>query len=222
MPLSEVEGFKLRLNDALHRTGMSKAELARKIEEQPQLLNKWFNTEINRIPGAAYVAKLADALNVNLVWLVTGKGDMSQTPRQKGLTEVVSIPFCDVQFTETNGTVYHENHLRAPATFGQDFFLRRGLNPADCKLIRTQDNGMAPLIQEGDLALICDRLESLESGAIYAISYNNQVMLRRLIKQFNTLIVIAENKDYPEAKFEDEPGVKVRVIGKVIARFGTV
>jgi transcriptional regulator with XRE-family HTH domain len=65
-----MQEFETRLQRALERAGLSQAELARRIEAHPNLVNSWVSGR--RRPSLAYLAKLAPALEVGTDWLLLG------------------------------------------------------------------------------------------------------------------------------------------------------
>ena len=156
----DSNAFRLRLSLAIAESGKTKAQIAREIGETSQLLNKWLNTDQQRLPSANYVVKLAEVLKVNLLWLITGEGS-----RKSNL-----------------------------------------LSPVD-----------------GDCILIdCSKIEKIENGAIYAIAYDHELMVKRLIKEFGKLIIKSENPAYHDVVLEAEAANRVYIIGRVIERPGVL
>jgi len=71
--MSESAGngeFRQRLRMALSRTGISQAELARRIGVHPNLVNNWVAGR--RHPSLQNLAALAPVLKVDIHWLVLG------------------------------------------------------------------------------------------------------------------------------------------------------
>ena len=65
-----------------HKAGGVKARFAELLRINPSYLNRWVND--GSLPSAEHLANMAEKLNVNINWLLTGKGpmyiDKSQSP----------------------------------------------------------------------------------------------------------------------------------------------
>ena len=66
------------------------------------------------------------------------------------------------------------------------------------------------------------KLKGLQKD-IYALIYDDTLKVKRLIKDFNTLIIKSDNKDYPDITVSaDEANQKIFIVGKVIERSGVI
>jgi len=54
------------------------------------------------------------------------------------------------------------------------------------------------------------------AGAIYAAGLEDTIMVKRVEKRPNKLVLISENSNYQDIVFEGEEMNSVRIIGKVI------
>lgn len=224
----DFSGFRERLTGAFAESGMSKSDLARAIGESPQLLNRWMNSGQKTLPAASYVARLASALRVNVLWLITGEG-----PRRSNLladvmapeSELVEIPEFEVTLgagAEGEPTWEELQHI-VPVAYPRAFFTSRGLNPAYCKIMKIHGDSMAPLILDGDKVLIdCEPVEQIHNNSVYAIAYDHQLMAKRLIKDFDRLIIKSINPDYPDLVLDSTDANRVRILGRILARSGTI
>ncbi|MGN0902411.1 MAG: XRE family transcriptional regulator [Succinivibrio sp.] len=226
--MSDSESFKLRLSGACTRAGLTKAELARRIGESPQLVNTWMNSSYENLPAANRVAKIAEALGVNIMWLISGEGSMYSNVialdnEEFPSADFIQIPESAVSFGagECPEPTYEELRETLPATYRKDFFSRHGLNPHKCKRVRVQGDSMSPLILDGDCILIdCEHVDHIDNGAVYAIAYDHNLMVKRLISQFGRLVIKSENTSYPDVILSEEEAQNVIILGKVIERSG--
>ena len=91
-----------------------------------------------------------------------------------------------------------DNRFDFKLQFHKDWLASKG-NSDDMSMIRVSGNSMEPTIQHGDVALINHAINHIDTpGAIYAISVDGQVSLKRLqaISETGKIKVISDNKDY--------------------------
>ena len=70
--------FLVRLQDALERKGVRRPWLAKETGIPLSTINTWFS--YRRYPRLDEAARIAETLEVNLDWLVTGRGTHSDFP----------------------------------------------------------------------------------------------------------------------------------------------
>lgn len=228
--MSDFNSFKSRLLLAVKKSLLSNAEIARRADISPQLLNNWLKKDQDNLPAANYLARLASVLNVNLLWLITGNGSIEKSNvlvlEDQNSNDFIQIPEYKVNFGAGDcfEPTYEEVHEIAPTAYRRDFFLNHGLDYKQCKRLRVKGNSMEPIIQDGDCILVdCSPVTQIDNGAIYALIYDDTLKVKRLIKDFNTLIIKSDNKDYPDITVSaDEANQKIFIVGKVIERSGVI
>ena len=137
-----TEGFPQRLKRAIEEEGVSKSELARRIDTAPNVVGSWLK---GTTPGFDHVVACARALNVSLEWLAAGVGKMrGELPGG----EFVALDYL-AQSDPVGEMVYEA---------GRYAFRRSWI---DCmggsqQFITTKmpSDAMAPLIQPGALLLV--------------------------------------------------------------------
>ena len=75
---------------------------------------------------------------------------------------------------------------------------------------------MEPMIKEGDTVLIDQSQKNILAGAIYAVGVEDTILIKRLEKHPNKLVLCSDNKDYESIYLESEEADGLRIIGKVI------
>jgi len=230
--MSDSNSFRMRLDFALTQSGLSKADLARAIGETPQLINKWTNSEYKNLPAANYIAKVSKALKINMIWLVTGMGKMTDESNVMALNsedelsdEFIQVPEYEVCFGA--GACYEPSYEEVkevlPATYRKEYFERRGVNPKFCKRFHVKGTSMQPLINDGDCILVdCEPKTTIVNGSVYALIYDHILCVKRLIKDFNRLIIKSDNKDYPDIVLTEDEAKQIIIVGKVIERSGSI
>jgi phage repressor protein C with HTH and peptisase S24 domain len=226
--MSDAKSFQARFKERLEQTGISKAELARRIGETPQLVQSWLAGEYDNLPAANRLAKLADALGVNFLWLVTGKGSPESNVISMAADTTPDPNFVTVlEYKVSFGAgaeqepSYDELEETRLAAYRKEWLDKIGINPENCKRVTVHGHSMEPLIQDGDCLLIdCSHVDHIEDGEIYAIAYDHTLMVKRLIKEFDLLIIKSDNSNYPKIELRGEEANRVRIIGRVIERSG--
>jgi phage repressor protein C with HTH and peptisase S24 domain len=235
----DAEAFAGRLRELIEKSGMTRAELARKIGETPQLIQAWVKNDLKSLPAANRVAKLARALNVDMMWLVTGEGSkhtnvltgfmITDTPdtiqKQNIYSDFITVPEYKVEFGcgASPEPTYDELTETLPATYRRDWFESKGIDPKRCKRVRVHGESMSPLINDGDCILIYENAdEPIVDGGIYAIAYDHQLMVKRLYKTFTGLVIKSENPEFIEEKLEGQQLEKICILGRVIERSGSL
>jgi phage repressor protein C with HTH and peptisase S24 domain len=75
---------------------------------------------------------------------------------------------------------------------------------------------MEPEIKDGDTVLIDESQKDILAGAIYAIGIEDTIMVKRLEKLPQTLVLLSDNKSYSPIYLKKEDMNSIRIIGKVL------
>ena len=184
--------------------------------------------------NALAAQKIADALGVNVEWLVTGEGNMikpniislDNADSDKLPAGFVQIPEYKICFGagEAEEPTYEEIQDCVPAYFRSTFFSDRGINPKNCKRFKVIGDSMIPLINDGDYITVdCTPKDYIENNQIYALVFDHSLRIKRLIKSFKTLTIRSDNQIYPDEVLTlEEAAQMIHIIGKVIERSGSV
>ncbi len=184
--------------------------------------------------NAMAAQKIADALGVNVEWLVTGEGNMikpniislDNADSDKLPAGFVHIPEYKICFGagEAEEPTYEEIQDCVPAYFRSSFFSDRGINPKNCKRFKVIGDSMIPLINSGDYITVdCTPKDYIENNQIYALVFDHSLRVKRLIKSFKTLTIRSDNSIYPDEVLTlEEAAQMIHIIGKVIERSGSV
>lgn len=184
--------------------------------------------------NAMVAQKIADALGVNVEWLVTGEGNMikpniislDNADSDKLPAGFVQIPEYKICFGagEAEEPTYEEIQDCVPAYFRSSFFSDRGINPKNCKRFKVIGDSMIPLINSGDYITVdCTPKDYIENNQIYALVFDHSLRVKRLIKSFKTLTIRSDNSIYPDEVLTlEEAAQMIHIIGKVIERSGSV
>lgn len=81
----EATTFGDRMAGAREASGMSQAQLARRLGVKEKTIEKWEN-DLSE-PRANRLSMLAGLLNVSILWLISGDGDAPDVPGEASVTE---------------------------------------------------------------------------------------------------------------------------------------
>ncbi|TFH41233.1 MAG: helix-turn-helix transcriptional regulator, partial [ANME-2 cluster archaeon] len=77
-------------------------------------------------------------------------------------------------------------------------------------------NSMEPEMKDGDTILIDESQRDILAGAIYAVGVDDTIMVKRVEKHPNKLVLLSDNKDYSPIYLQGSEINSARIIGKVI------
>lgn len=192
------------------KRGIEQIELARMLgKKSGSSISSWESGTYT--PKIGTLAKIADIFNVDLDDLMNI--DLSDTSTPTNLipisrASIVSIPILGTIkcgqpiLAEENITGYREE-LSDRLPSGNLFYLR------------SQGDSMLPTIPEGSLVLIREQ-PTVEYGEVAAVLVNGdtEATLKRVKKQGDIVMLIADNPDYPPYVItKDNPA---RIIGKAV------
>jgi len=153
------------------------------------------------------VAALARACGVSLDWITFGTGEAPSLPESpvptRGGRQTV-IPWIDDR----------EEGLRIGRAW-LDATLAR--DPGTLRLLSIAGDAMAPTLQDGDLAIIDTASRQVQGGAIFALSVEGSVLLRRLERRLGGGIrALADNDRYPPQELTAKEADDLTILGEII------
>ena len=77
-------------------------------------------------------------------------------------------------------------------------------------------NSMEPELKEGDVVLIDESQKDILAGSIYAVGIDDTIMVKRLEKRPQKLVLLSENPKNETIYMEGEDLNRVQIIGKVL------
>lgn len=155
---------------------------------------------------------LSNAFGLNPEWLESGTGEPFH-PKDSA-EEFMKIPKVRARLSAGGGSfeVAHEV---------EDFFmfrtrwLRKKGTPDTMVLMSINGNSMEPELYDGDTVLVDQSQTQIYAGAVYAVGIEDTIMVKRLEKLPNKLVLRSTNPGYDPIYLEGEERETVRIIGKV-------
>lgn len=197
---------------------LTQKEFGSKIGRSHQAIQKY---ESNETPvKQAMLILISQAYNVNPDWLLNGTGEMflDNTSRQQEYSDIISIPYYpEVSAAAGSGAlVYDENTVKHIQISSAIINISTGDNVC---LINATGNSMQPVIDDRDLLLVDLSQKLITDEGIYVIRLDTTLVVKRVQKILNGIILISDNPQYPprEISADNFNENDAAVIGKVIA-----
>lgn len=197
---------------------MNQNEFANKIHKVTRTLQKYESGEI--VPDYSIIQLIAKTFNVNPDWLLNGTGEMflDNTNNKQEQSDIISIPYYpEVSAAAGSGAlVYDENTVKHLQISSAIINISTGDNVC---LINATGNSMQPVIDDRDLLLVDLSQKLITDEGIYVIRLDTTLVVKRVQKILNGIILISDNPQYPprEISANNFNENDAAVIGKVIA-----
>lgn len=167
------------------------------------------NVERRDSKSCSHTAQIAAALNVDLEWLSTGKGEMRKSGDEAVIIDITQkdkytlIPiFTDVALSAGAGTCPPDTEFASGYSYMLTDRIRSVGAQPDC-VVEAMINGssMEPTIMDKSPVKIdtSKANEAVREGKIYAFSVNNELKVKRLLKTATGDIIIrSDNEMYQD------------------------
>ncbi|WP_020587207.1 LexA family transcriptional regulator [Desulfobacter curvatus] len=211
MTENKVDILISRIMDA---TGISsQAELAKELGINRSGITHARNK--NHIPDN-WIIKLFRRFRVNPDWVDTGKGPVfwDQKHTDEG-GDFRRIPKVAARLSAGTGSFECDPDISQFLSFPSAWLSRKG-SAAAMVAMEVFGQSMEPLIREGDTVLIDQSQTRIMAGAIYAVGVDDTILVKRLEKHPDALVLCSDNKDFSPIHLDIHALEKVRVLGRVI------
>jgi phage repressor protein C with HTH and peptisase S24 domain len=207
---SKFESF---LNRVFQATGISsQTELASVLK-----INRSAITQARKkdaIPDR-WMLQLYRAYGLNPDWVETGAGQTYLKAPASGDSEFMNIPKVKARLSAGGGSFEAGSEIEGYYAFRKDWLSTKGtLNRM--VLMNIFGNSMEPEIKDGDTILIDESQRDILAGAVYAVGVDDTIMVKRLEKHPNKLVLLSDNTDYSPIYLEGYEIDSVRIIGKAL------
>lgn len=189
-------------------SGTSQAVVSKRAGISVGALNKYLN---GSEPGAFKAARLAQVLNVDLRWLLSGEG---QANAAEG--GYIGVPIYDVRFAAGVAAFAEAADRIGEMPFDRALLRTLGRNSADGLAVFTgEGDSMAPLIQDGGRILTDLRDTRLREG-IFAFRTHDELRVKRLRRLVDGIEIRSENERYPPEVLKGDDADELTIIGSVL------
>jgi len=163
---------------------------------------------------ANWILGLSRKFSLNPDWLERGTGD----PKQNGIdhdSEFEKVPKVNARLCAGDGSFEVGSNIQGFYAFRKDWLNRKG-STGSMVLMDIFGNSMSPELKDGDTVLVDENQKAIIAGALYAVGIEDTVMVKRVEKHPNNLVLQSDNKDYAPIFLQADEMNRVRIIGKVV------
>ncbi len=208
--MTKFESFLKRVYEA---TGMStQTDLATALG-----INRSAITQARRkdsVP-AKWVLELYKSFGLNPKWLETGRGHTFANISGGNDSPFVSIPKVRARLSAGGGSFETGSEIKGYYSFQKDWLGMKG-NSNKMVLMDIFGNSMEPELKDGDTVLIDESQKDVLAGAVYAVGVDDTIMVKRIEKHPNKLVLLSDNNTYSPIYLQGDEGQSARIIGKVV------
>ena len=200
--------FFKRISDA---TGIrSQTELASVLKVNRSAITQAKRTD--SVP-ANWVLQLSKAFGLNPEWVENGKGEKFIRDYEK--TQSEQVPKVKARLSAGGGSFEITHEIQGFYSFRKDWLRKRGV-PNQMALMDIFGNSMDPELKDGDTVLVDQSQKAILAGAVYAVGIEDTVMVKRVEKHPNKLVLLSNNEAYSPIFLQGHELDTIRIIGKVI------
>ena len=193
------ESFSKRLKEAMRIRNMNQAELSQKSGISKSSLSEYLKGKYEAKQTGIF--NLAKALDVNEVWLM---GEDVPMDRSYGRSKVTEIPVINLS---TNEVIQ-----KIPYIYRTDV---KDICIENIFAIYANDSSMAPLLDNGDIAII-QKQNSFISGGTYLLKIKKGYPIIRKVIQTTTDIELQAMNMWNYPTQTDLKNTDIEILGKVI------
>jgi len=162
-----------------------------------------------------WLLQLFRRYGLNPDWVETGNGQAFIHEGTPDPPDFIEIPKVEARLCAGGGSFEVGSDILGFYSFKKNWLRSKG-SPGKMVLMDIFGNSMAPEMKDGDTVLIDQEQNNILSGAIYAVGVEDTIMVKRVEKHPNTLVLLSENKDYAPIHLKSGESGSLRIIGKVI------
>ncbi|MEW6672002.1 MAG: S24 family peptidase [Thermodesulfobacteriota bacterium] len=161
-----------------------------------------------------WILQLYRSFGLNPDWIETGSGQVFDKKTDSD-SIYKNIPKVKARLCAGGGSFEVGSEIEGYYAFRKDWLAHKG---AVNKMVLMDIFGtsMEPEIKDGDTILIDESQRDILAGAIYAVGVDDTIMVKRVEKHPNKLVLLSDNKDYAPIYLQGSEINSVRIIGKVI------
>lgn len=205
------------MREILSLKNFTQAELATILNVDTSRVKSLANGRVNKFTQAEQAA-LVERLHVRPEWLVSGEGSpFGDTSPVCQLPDMVFVNKVRARASAGNGSLEVDADPVGRYAFRREWAAAKG-QPTKMVLMDVVGDSMAPDICHGDMVLIDESQTEVIGGAIYAVSVEGAVYIKRVDMLPGKLSLGSNNPAYPPiiVDMRGDLADTVRIVGRVI------
>ena len=210
--------FGKRLKEARKHGGFTQAQLAKKVGIGQSTI-----AELERIGnGSSHATAIAAVCRVSPFWLANGSGEMfagidkqpiafDNNPDYPAIRRVTF----KLSAGASGFAVDYATDMGPPIVFQREWYESRGLVPEKLFATKVVNGSMEPGLHDGDTVVVNTAQEEPKDGAVFAVNYEGELVIKRLVRDDSQWWLSSDNPDqrrYPRKVCHEG----VRLIGEIV------
>jgi len=164
---------------------------------------------------ATWILQLFQKHGLNPDWLNGGIGPKFLRSSETAEEEFIRIPKVRARLCAGGGSFEVGSEIEGYYSFRRDWLSKKG-SAAKMVLLDVFGNSMEPEFKDGDTVLLDESQKEILAGAVYAVGIEDTIMIKRVEKHPNGLVLLSDNPKYGAIYQKKDDVSCVRIIGKVI------
>jgi phage repressor protein C with HTH and peptisase S24 domain len=162
-----------------------------------------------------WILQLYRVFGLNPAWLETSSGPTFLKQSATDDSVFKNVPKVKARLSAGGGSFEIGSEIKGYYGFRKDWLITKG-NMSRMVLMDIFGNSMEPEIKDGDTVLIDESQKDILAGAVYAVGVDDTIMVKRLEKHPNKLVLHSDNREYAPIYLQGDEINSIRIIGKVI------
>lgn len=168
----------------------------------------------NKIPDK-WILRLYKEFGLNPKWIETGLGSTFLDSKGGSDSEFKYIPKVKATLSAGGGSFSTCAEVIDYLCFKKEWLARKG-SANNMVAMEVFGHSMEPEIKDGDTVLLDQSQINIFAGAVYAVGIEDTILVKRLEKHPNKLVLCSDNHEYEPIYLDAADMKNVRIIGKVI------
>lgn len=202
------------------------SEVARALNASPQTINNWEARGMSK----AGMLNAQSVIGCSATWLASGEGQMTLGPIGAGQMRVVAVDQHDPDFIQIPMVKLRlqagvsgfqtEMDKDEDLTLGvrRTWVDRSGFHPASLVAIQVRGESMEPSLYEDDIVVINTADKRPVDGAVYAINYEGEAIIKRLARDAGEWWLTSDNPDQRKHHRKLCRGDACIIIGRIVRK----
>ncbi|MEM4988813.1 S24 family peptidase [Collimonas sp. H4R21] len=211
------------------------SSVARLIGASPQTLKNWESRGVSN-QGMFDAERV---IGCRAAWIRTGEGPMTadeSTTVDENITQYLPKDYRRVveydpendNYIEikkvklklsagiTGFAIEPEGDQGRPIVFRKEWFRKNGYIPEKLIALGVKGESMEPTMSDGDTVVVNTGDIALKDGETYAINYDGEDIIKRLVKDYGRWFLVSDNPDQKRYHRQECTGATCIVVGRVI------
>lgn len=185
-------------------------------------LMRWISGE--SAPLFQQLGHLVFSAGYSIDWVFSGRGEkrlskdsaVSDGVAPEGMDDYAFVPLYDAQCSAGDGSWNEDSRILTKLSFTRYSLRKQGLTPDRLSAIRIDGDSMEPILHSGDTVLIDHTRVMIEGEGIYVLRLDGHLYAKRLQRNFDGVVIISENKQYPPITVPSDRLNELDIVGRAV------